>query len=81
LFENQKVIELPPFNGRVGIRNKRISQKAILDQSIYQMLGLIQPEEMLKRTDTVPDQNNQMVDVFHDDLTTDNSGAGWKPEE
>ncbi len=51
------------------MRKKTIAQRAIFDQSIHQLIRLIQPEKVLRKIDAVLDQNCRMIDIVHDDLT------------
>lgn len=51
------------------MRRKTIAQRAIFDQSIEQLIHLIQPEKILKKMDTVLNQNYRIIEIVHDDLT------------
>jgi len=51
------------------MRKKTIAQRAIFDQSIDRLICLIPPERVLKKMDTVLNQNQRIVGIVHDDLT------------
>lgn len=58
------------------MRKKTIAQRAIFDQSIDQLIGLIPPEKILKKMDSVLNQNQQIVETVHADLTRGNHSTG-----
>lgn len=58
------------------MRKKTIAQRAIFDQSIHQLIRLIQPEKVLRKIDAVLDQNCRMIDIVHDDLTKGSQATG-----
>jgi IS5 family transposase len=58
------------------MRKKTIAQRAIFDQSIDQLIGLIPPEKVLKKMDTVLNQNQQIVEIVYDDLTRGSRSTG-----
>jgi len=58
------------------MRKKTIAQRAIFDQSIDRLICLIPPERVLKKMDTVLNQNQRIVEIVHDDLTSDSQSTG-----
>lgn len=58
------------------MRKKTIAQRAIFDQSIDQLIRLIQPEKILKKMDAVLNQNHRIIEIVHDDLTGGSQSTG-----
>lgn len=58
------------------MRKKTIAQRGIFDQSIHQLIHLIQPEKILKKIDSVLDQNRQIIEIVHNDLTKGSKATG-----
>ncbi len=52
------------------MRKKLISQRCLFDQSIEQLLALVQPERVLKRIDKILMDNPRITERVHADLTS-----------
>jgi IS5 family transposase len=60
------------------MRKKVIAQRSIFDQAIYVLISILKPEKKLKRMDKVIDENPQILDVVHRDLTSSVKKSGRK---
>ena len=58
------------------MRKRIISQLALFDQSVQQLISLIRPPLVLRKMDRVLSANPEFVDLVHADLTGNASGVG-----
>jgi len=58
------------------MRKKIVSQLALFDQSIQELVSLIRPPLFFRKMDKIIDQNPGIVDLIHADLTSSVSNCG-----
>ena len=58
------------------MRKKIVAQRAIFDQSIEELNKVIAPERILKRMDTIIDENDHVVALVHKQMTNNVSNTG-----
>ena len=76
MIENSICYQITTVQKGGKMRKKTIAQRAIFDQSIDRLICLIPPEKVLKKMDAVLNQNQQIVEILHDDLTRGSQSTG-----
>ena len=51
------------------MRKKIVTQRSLFDQAIHLLLSIFKPEKILKKMDTIIDENPDILETLHADLT------------
>ena len=60
------------------MRKKIVAQRSLFDQAINILLTIFKPEKTLKKMDTIIDENPDILEAIHDDLTGRLNSSGRK---
>lgn len=60
------------------MRKKTVAQRSVFDQAIHTLLRIFKPEKTLKKMDTIIDENPDILEAIHSDLTSSLNKSGRK---